>query len=160
MREPVIGVIFDGAGYGTDGAIWSGEFLVGAYGQFRRAGHLRYVGMPGGEPAVREPWPMALAHLVDAEWPDDLLESQIPTPVLRAAHKMLDRGFNTPMTSSAGRLFDAVAETGTGWRLADAPDLPDAEEVWRLLLAEAPDLVAELALIAAANTSLPIPPLP
>ena len=64
LTEPVIGVTFDGTGYGTDGAIWGGEFLVGDYRQFRRAAHLRYVGMPGGDQAIREPWRMAVAHLV------------------------------------------------------------------------------------------------
>ena len=59
LNEPVIGVTFDGTGYGTDGAIWGGEFLVGDYRQFRRAAHLRYVGMPGGDQAIREPWRMA-----------------------------------------------------------------------------------------------------
>ena len=59
LTEPVIGVTFDGTGYGTDGAIWGGEFLVGDYRSFRRAAHLRYVGMPGGDQAIREPWRMA-----------------------------------------------------------------------------------------------------
>ena len=58
LTEKVIGVSFDGTGYGTDGAIWGGEFLVGDCRQFRRAAHLRYVGMPGGEQAIREPWRM------------------------------------------------------------------------------------------------------
>ena len=66
LTEPVIGVTFDGTGYGTDGAIWGGEFLIGDYREFRRAGHLRYVGMPGGDQAIREPWRMAVAHLRDA----------------------------------------------------------------------------------------------
>ena len=66
LDEPVIGVTFDGTGYGTDGAVWGGEFLVGDYRGFRRAAHLRYVAMPGGEQAIREPWRMAAAHLVDA----------------------------------------------------------------------------------------------
>ena len=66
LDEPVIGVAFDGTGYGTDGAIWGGEFLVGDYRGFRRAAHLRPVVMPGGEQAIREPWRMAAAYLVDA----------------------------------------------------------------------------------------------
>ena len=65
--EPVIGVTFDGTGFGTDGAIWGGEFLVGDYREFRRAAHLRYVGLPGGDRAIREPWRMAVAHLRDAQ---------------------------------------------------------------------------------------------
>ncbi len=67
LTGPVIGVTFDGTGYGTDGAVWGGEFLVGDYNSFRRAAHLRYVGMPGGEQAIREPWRMAAAHLLDAD---------------------------------------------------------------------------------------------
>ena len=74
LVEPVIGVAFDGTGFGTDGTIWGGEFLVGDYGQFRRAAHLRYVGMPGGEQAIREPWRMAVAHLVDAGVSNPILE--------------------------------------------------------------------------------------
>jgi hydrogenase maturation protein HypF len=109
LLEPAIGVSFDGTGYGTDGAIWGGEFLVGDYRQFRRAAHLRYVGMPGGDQAIREPWRMALAHLVDASVPDDLLAGRVPTVALRTARTMIERQFNTPPTSSAGRLFDAVA---------------------------------------------------
>ena len=66
LTEPVIGVTFDGTGFGTDGAVWGGEFLVGDYREFHRAAHLRYVGLPGGEQAIREPWRMAAAHLLDA----------------------------------------------------------------------------------------------
>jgi hydrogenase maturation protein HypF len=109
LLEPVIGVTFDGTGYGTDGAIWGGEFLVGDYRQFRRAAHLRYVGMPGGDQAIREPWRMALAHLVDASARDDLLAGRVPALARRTARTMIERRFNTPLTSSAGRLFDAVA---------------------------------------------------
>jgi hydrogenase maturation protein HypF len=109
LLEPVIGVSFDGTGYGSDGAIWGGEFLVGDYREFRRAAHLRYVGMPGGAQAIREPWRMAVAHLVDAGCPDRLVGSRVSRVALSAVRKMLERGFNTPMTSSAGRLFDAVS---------------------------------------------------
>jgi hydrogenase maturation protein HypF len=109
LVEPVIGVAFDGTGYGTDGAIWGGEFLVGDYRQFRRAAHLRYVGMPGGDQAIREPWRMALAHLRDAQAEGPRLKDRLPSVALRTVEKMLERAFNTPLTSSAGRLFDAVA---------------------------------------------------
>jgi hydrogenase maturation protein HypF len=109
LTEPVIGVTFDGTGYGTDGTIWGGEFLVGDYGGYRRAAHLRSVGMPGGDQAIREPWRMAIAHLRDAQIPDETFAAGIDPGAVKMIEKMLDRRFNTPMTSSAGRLFDAVA---------------------------------------------------
>lgn len=109
LLGPVIGVAFDGSGYGADGAIWGGEFLTADYRQFRRAAHLRYVGMPGGDQAVREPWRMALAHLGDVNLAADLLERRVAAMALRTACTMLERRFNCPLTSSMGRLFDAVA---------------------------------------------------
>lgn len=109
LTEPVIGVSFDGTGYGSDGTIWGGEFFVGDYRQFRRAAHLRCVAMPGGDQAIKQPWRMALAHQLDAAadapgW----RERQLPA-ALQTATQMLERRFNTPLTSSMGRLFDAVA---------------------------------------------------
>jgi hydrogenase maturation protein HypF len=109
LEEPVIGVTFDGAGYGADGAVWGGEFLMGDYRQFRRAAHLRYVAMPGGEQAIREPWRMAVAHLTDAEAECEPFTSRFPAAELRTIGVMLARRLNSPLTSSAGRLFDAVA---------------------------------------------------
>jgi hydrogenase maturation protein HypF len=109
LTGPAIGVSFDGTGYGTDGAVWGGEFLVGDCRTFRRAAHLRYVAMPGGEQAIREPWRMALAHLVDAGEGPGVLEGSIPPTALRTVGQMLARRVNAPLTSSAGRLFDAVA---------------------------------------------------
>jgi hydrogenase maturation protein HypF len=109
LAEPVIGVTFDGTGLGTDGAVWGGEFLVGDYRQFRRAAHLRYVGMPGGDRAIREPWRMAVAHLADAGTASASLKARLAAVELRTVKRMLERRFNTPLTSSAGRLFDAVA---------------------------------------------------
>jgi hydrogenase maturation protein HypF len=109
LDEPVIGVAFDGTGYGTDGAIWGGEFLTGDYRGFRRAAHLRYVPMPGGEQAVREPWRMASAYLIDAGLGGELLEQRVPPAALATVRKLIERRLNAPLTSSAGRLFDGVA---------------------------------------------------
>ncbi|HVP12085.1 MAG TPA: carbamoyltransferase HypF [Phycisphaerae bacterium] len=109
LDEPAIGVSMDGTGYGTDGAIWGGEFLVGDYTQFRRAAHLRYVGLPGGDQAIHEPWRMALSYSLEAGCGPDLLKERVPQAALQAVQRMLERKFNTPQTSSAGRLFDAVA---------------------------------------------------
>jgi hydrogenase maturation protein HypF len=109
LPGPVIGVAFDGTGFGTDGTIWGGEFLVADYRQFRRAAHLRAVGMPGGDQAIREPWRMAVAHLDDCATECPVLERAMPSESLRMIRSMLAKRINTPMTSSAGRLFDAVA---------------------------------------------------
>ncbi|HVW00669.1 MAG TPA: carbamoyltransferase HypF [Planctomycetaceae bacterium] len=107
--QPAIGVILDGTGYGTDGAIWGGEFLVGDLRGFQRSAHLRYTRMPGGERAIREPWRLALAHLVDADVDPAILGGGVSTAQIRTIRTMLDRGVNSPQTSSMGRLFDAVA---------------------------------------------------
>ena len=110
----VIGVIFDGTGYGADGTVWGGEFLVGGYRGYRRAGHLRPVPLPGGDAAVREPFRMALAYLHDA-FGDELFDLPLPwlaaiaPPERRLYLQLLERRINSPLTSSCGRLFDAVA---------------------------------------------------
>jgi hydrogenase maturation protein HypF len=109
LTEPVIGLTFDGTGFGTDGAVWGGEFLVGDHRQFHRAAHFRHVGMPGGEQAIREPWRMAVAHLLDAGVRDVPVRARLLPAQWRTIERMLERRFQTPLTSSAGRLFDAVA---------------------------------------------------
>ncbi|MCW2908271.1 MAG: carbamoyltransferase HypF [Actinomycetia bacterium] len=109
---PVIGVAFDGTGYGTDGTIWGGEFLLADLADAERAGHLAGVPMPGGAAAIRQPWRMAAAYL-DAAFPGGL-----PAGLDVAARNsgawpdvvtLARRGVNAPVTTSAGRLFDAVA---------------------------------------------------
>jgi hydrogenase maturation protein HypF len=109
LNEAVIGVTFDGTGYGIDGTIWGGEFLVGDYRSFRRAAHLKPVRMAGGESAIREPWRMAAAYLHDAGVDWSFAADLGPDQNVRAVRRMLDRGGSAPFTSSAGRLFDAVA---------------------------------------------------
>ena len=110
--EPVIGVSFDGTGYGTDGAIWGSEILIADYATFRRAAHLKYVPMPGGDAAIKRPYRMALAHLhaADIAWDEDLhCVAAAPADELRVLKRQLETRFNCADTSSMGRLFDAVA---------------------------------------------------
>ena len=108
---PVIGVIFDGTGYGLDGHIWGGEFLVGDGRGFQRAAHLEYLPLPGGDQAIRCPYRVALAYvralLGDRPLPPSL--EGIPEQEGRIIAAMVSRRFNTPLTSSMGRLFDAVS---------------------------------------------------
>jgi hydrogenase maturation protein HypF len=106
----VIGVAFDGTGYGTDGAIWGGEFLVCDYTHFERLYHLRYIPLAGGDTAVRQIWRSGLAYLIDAGLdPKQRMPSEVDPAALRVVQQMVQRGVNTVSTSSCGRLFDAVA---------------------------------------------------
>ncbi|MDR3748944.1 MAG: carbamoyltransferase HypF [Acidobacteriota bacterium] len=114
VRDKVIGVAFDGTGYGTDGKIWGGEFLVADFAGFERRGHLRYVPLPGGDAAVRQPWRMAISYLRDAfgdaPFPASLgFLNEIAEQHVGLVRSMLDRRINCIDTSSCGRLFDAVA---------------------------------------------------
>ncbi|MFW6414004.1 MAG: carbamoyltransferase HypF [Verrucomicrobiota bacterium] len=114
VTSPVIGVAFDGTGYGEDGTIWGGEFLVADLKKARRAGHIRQFSLPGGEAAVREPIRTTVSLLYQAgfdvvggDLPESLrLLSRYEREVLR---QMLIRDVNVPVTSSAGRIFDGVA---------------------------------------------------
>ncbi|HSG29328.1 MAG TPA: carbamoyltransferase HypF, partial [Candidatus Krumholzibacterium sp.] len=124
LEGPVIGVSFDGTGFGTDGNLWGGEFLLAWHHDFRRLAHLKYVPLPGGAVAVREPWRMALAYLREG-YGDDAAVMRLPgisfsdLPAARM-FEMIDRNINTYRTSSAGRLFDAVAcILGQGYRVSD-----------------------------------------
>ena len=108
LRGRVIGVAFDGTGYGTDGQIWGGEFLVCGYTGFERAAHLRYVPLAGGDRAILEASRMAAAHLFDAFGPG---WRGIPTGIPESRHAIFERLFARPalLTSSCGRLFDALS---------------------------------------------------
>jgi hydrogenase maturation protein HypF len=109
VDPPVLGVAWDGTGFGLDGTIWGGEFLRVDEKVFARRAHLRTFRLPGGEAAVREPRRSALGVLYE------LFGESLPTSLglqpheISAMTRMLGRGINSPITSSAGRLFDAVA---------------------------------------------------
>jgi hydrogenase maturation protein HypF len=110
LEGEVLGLAFDGLGYGPDGTVWGGELLRCDAAGFERVGRLRPVRQPGGDAATRHPWRMAMAHAADAGVLDDVL------PALRLHEREADvvagqirSGLASPMTSSAGRLFDAVA---------------------------------------------------
>ena len=110
----VIGFALDGTGYGTDGHIWGGEVLIAGYKDFQRAAHFEYVAIPGGEAAIREPWRMAVSYLAHYFGRDFL---KLPVPFVRQLDvnktqlllRMMEQRINSPLTSSCGRLFDAVA---------------------------------------------------
>ncbi|WP_433409449.1 carbamoyltransferase HypF [Saccharomonospora azurea] len=111
--DRAIGVAFDGTGYGLDGTVWGGEFLLATCADFERVGHLATVPMPGGEAAVREPWRMAAAYLRGAtdgvDGVDDLAVARRQGARWDQVRRLLDSRLSMPVTSSAGRLFDAVA---------------------------------------------------
>ena len=111
---PVLGVALDGTGYGSDGTIWGGEFLIADLRDFRRAGHLAPMPLPGGDAAVAEPWRTAVAYLHAAfgpEWEnlDIPFVKRMDMGRARVVVQMIERRVNTPFTTSTGRLFDAVA---------------------------------------------------
>jgi hydrogenase maturation protein HypF len=110
----VIGVAFDGLGYGNDGTLWGGEFLVADFSGFERIGHFKYVRMPGGAQAIREPYRMAVSYLHDVYGRDafDLgieFTERIGMKKWRVLTNVIDKHINAPLVSSVGRLFDAVA---------------------------------------------------
>ena len=116
--SPVIGVVFDGTGYGEDGAIWGGEFLIADYVGYERPYHLAYRPLPGGDKAIKQPWRLALAwlKLSGLEWDESLSpvqyarqNSPAAVDLLQVLDNQLNSGINVTLTSSMGRLFDVVA---------------------------------------------------
>jgi len=114
---PVLGIALDGLGFGDDGTIWGGEFLIADYRGYRRVGSLKPVAMPGGAQAVREPWRNTLAQILaimswkefEAGYAGTPLHVYLAAKPVRAVASMVAKGVNSPLTSSCGRLFDAVA---------------------------------------------------
>jgi len=110
----VIGVALDGTGFGNDGTLWGGEFLSADLRDFERVAHLRQVPMPGGSMAIKEPWRMALVCLFEAFGPKamdlelDWVKRRDPQKC-ETLKRMIEKGVNSPLTSSMGRLFDAVS---------------------------------------------------
>ena len=114
VKGKVIGVAFDGTGYGTDGKIWGGEFLICDYQDFQRVAHLKYLSLPGGDRAIKEPYRMAVSYLYQTlgrdfqklkldfnrRWDKDKIGILL---------QMIDKSINSPLTSSMGRLFDAIS---------------------------------------------------
>jgi hydrogenase maturation protein HypF len=117
---PAIGLSFDGLGYGTDGALWGGEFLVGDFRSFRRRAHFEYLPMPGGAAAIRHPWRMALSYVYHLLGKERLMKvlplftraaqsSASGEEKIRVFLRQMDKRMNSPLTSSCGRLFDGVS---------------------------------------------------
>lgn len=113
LSGPVIAVTLDGSGYGADGTIWGGEVLLASLDRFEHAAHLNQVPMPGGEIAVKEPWRMAASHLFAAFGQEifdlDLNLVKEHSDILPTLQQMTEKGINSPLTSSCGRFFDAIA---------------------------------------------------
>jgi hydrogenase maturation protein HypF len=114
VKGPVLGVAFDGTGYGEDGTIWGSEFLLARYDRFTRLGHFEYVPLPGGDAAVRKPYRIAFSYLYSLLG-EESLRRDLPflrdlDPLeIRIMKEQIDKKINTPLTCSAGRLFDAVS---------------------------------------------------
>lgn len=111
-QQPIIGISFDGTGYGTDGAIWGGEIMIADYVSYERPFHLAYMPLAGGDTSINKPYRIALAylHAVGIEWDEDLPPVAFcPELERRVLRQQLEREINTVATSSMGRLFDAVS---------------------------------------------------
>jgi len=114
LEAPVIGVAFDGTGYGSDGHIWGGEFLVAEYKGFTRMGHLEYLPLPGGALAIKKPFRTAIGYILSllgetAVKQDLSFLKHVDRVEIDIIQKQIEQKINSPLTSSCGRLFDAVS---------------------------------------------------
>ncbi len=114
LADKVIGIACDGTGYGTDGAIWGFEFFIADYESFHRYAHLKYIPLPGGDASTKEPYRMAISYLYSAFGDgfislDTPLIKRLDRDNLKILKQMIEKGINSPLTSSCGRLFDAVS---------------------------------------------------
>ena len=113
VTDKVIGVAFDGTGYGSDGTIWGGEFLLADCKNFKRVGHFEYIPLPGGAAAIKKPYRLALSYLYTLLGEDFDLSglplADIKPAEIEIVRQQLERKINSPLASSAGRLFDAVS---------------------------------------------------
>ena len=114
VTQPVVGIACDGTGYGTDGATWGCEVLYATLADFERCAHLQYFPLPGGDAAAKQTWRPALGLVYQAfagNLPAHVrgVFDRVAAVEFSAIHSMLSRGFHCPLTSSLGRLFDAVA---------------------------------------------------
>ena len=114
LVDPVIGIIMDGTGYGTDETIWGGEILIGDFNNFRRFGYFEPLPLPGGDSAIKSPWRIAISYLYSTfkeQLPDlHFIDRHNVKPII----EILEKNINSPLTSSCGRLFDAIAALSGG----------------------------------------------
>ncbi len=116
LKEKVIGVSFDGTGYGTDGNLWGGEFFIADIEEFKRAGHLKYIPLPGGETAVKEPWRIAIGLIRDIFGDQAIpylktlgFTDKYGYKRIQDILKIIDNRQFSPLSSGAGRLFDGIS---------------------------------------------------
>jgi hydrogenase maturation protein HypF len=113
ITTPVIGVAFDGTGYGSNGAIWGGEYIVADYHSFTRKGHFEYLPLPGGAQAIKKPYRTAIGYILSLLGENNLKDliflKQIEPGEIGIIRRQIEQKINSPLTSSCGRLFDAVS---------------------------------------------------
>jgi len=146
LDGPVLGVAFDGTGYGTDGTAWGGEFLLTTPAVFERVATFRPVALPGGDAAIRQPWRLALASVLDAFGTEAPIEAlplfrSIPAADLSVVTRMIATGLNTPRARGVGRYFDAFGALA----LARPRASYEGQVAFELNMATAPDESARYA---------------